>query len=97
MGDRVNHIAHENNENEAIGTYTPDSTQTVEHRDDKVMFSDDTGIAFIKNCNILPKLETYERTTVRNRLSVNRAKVCILHRPEKQRNWQNHQRTPAPI
>ena len=57
--------------------FKPDLTQIVNNHEDKAMFSDDTGIAFTKNEDLLPKLETYDNITTQNHLLVNWAKVFI--------------------
>ena len=68
-----------NNDNDKNPEWqTPGSDQTITINEDKILFSDDTGVAFKSTNDILSKLRIYDQITQKNHLLVNWSKVFIL-------------------
>ena len=63
---------------EEHNNYRLDPTQISNVKEDKIMFSGDTGIAFTRTEDIIHKLQTYDQTTQNNYLLINLGKVFIL-------------------
>ena len=57
---------------------TPGRGQTIAINEDKILFSDDTGVAFKSANDILSKLRIYDQITQKNHILVNWSKVFIL-------------------
>ena len=72
-------LINNNNDNDKNPEWeTPGSDQTTTINEDKILCSDDTGVAFKSTNDILSKLRTYGQITQKNHLLVNWSKVFIL-------------------
>ena len=58
--------------------YRLDQTQISNIKEDKIMFSGDTGIAFTRTADKIHKLQTYDQTTQNNYLLIKWDKVFTL-------------------